>query len=263
MTPDPTLAAIVNADPRAARILERHQLDYCCGGGRSLEEACAARGIDPATVRAELDAEPEPQPADWATMDPDALVDHLEATHHRYLHDELPRLAALATKVADAHGDRHPELHDLRHAFAALRADLEPHLAKEEQVLFPMIRQLAEAAVAPSFHCGSLANPIGVMLLEHDRAGDLLAALRTITGDYRPPADGCRSYQELYRGLEALEADTHLHVHKENNVLFPAVLAMEAALDGSDGNVESPGSALSTTGPRSVVGRPGRSRALR
>jgi regulator of cell morphogenesis and NO signaling len=230
-----TLAAIVDANPDTARILERHHLDYCCGGQRTLEIACAERGLDPSTVRAELDATPIAADSEWTTMGPVELVDHVEATHHRYLHDELPRIAALTLKVVDVHGRRHPELHEVEATFTALRADLEPHLMKEERVLFPMIRELAGATTAPSFHCGSVGNPIRMMLLEHDRAGELLARLRAVTDDYRPPADGCASYRALYRALEELEADTHLHVHKENNVLFPAVLALEDALAPNPG----------------------------
>ena len=227
---DRTLAAIVLDDPAAARVLEGHRLDYCCGGQRTLADACAELDLDPALVLADLDAVDHASPADWASLGPAALVDHLEATHHRCLHDELPRLAVLVAKVAGVHGARHPELHEVQAAFTALRLDLEPHLMKEERILFPMVRELAAAAEAPTFHCGTLANPIRMMLLEHDRAGELLAALRGFTGDYEPPADGCASYEALYRGLAELEADTHLHVHKENNVLFPAVLALEAAL---------------------------------
>ena len=229
MTTSPTLAAIIDANPGTARILEHHQLDYCCGGQRTLDQACAERDLDPATVLAELDAVgPEAAP-DWSTMSPDALVDHIETTHHHYLHEELPRLAELTHKVLGVHGTRHPELHDVAITFTALRDDLEPHLIKEERVLFPMIHELATAATAPTFHCGSLANPIRMMLLEHDRAGELLAELRAITAGFEPPADACASYQALYRGLAEVEADTHLHVHKENNVLFPAVLALEDA----------------------------------
>jgi regulator of cell morphogenesis and NO signaling len=227
MSPSPTLASIVDADPAAARILERHQLDYCCGGQRTLDQACADRGIEANRVQAELDASPGGAPAEWADLDPAALVDHLESTHHRYLHDELPRVAALTRKVVGVHGDRHPELRAVASTFDELQAELEPHLRKEERVLFPMIRELTEAPVAPSFPCGLVESPIRVMLLEHDRAGELLAALRELSAGYQPPADACASYRALYRALEELEADTHLHVHKENNVLFPAVLELE------------------------------------
>ncbi len=233
-TPDRTLASLVDERPAAARVLERHQLDYCCGGRRTLAEACATAEVDPTEVLAELDAidpdDTDGVPAPWTAMEPTQLVDHLEATHHRSLHDELPRLAALVDKVVGVHGDRHPELVAVGATFTALRNDLEPHLAKEERILFPMIRELDAAASAPAFHCGSLTNPIRVMLMEHGQAGELLAELRRLTDGYAPPADACASYQALYRGLEELEADTHLHVHKENNVLFPAVVALEARL---------------------------------
>jgi regulator of cell morphogenesis and NO signaling len=225
---DPTLAELVTANPASARVLESFGLDYCCGGRRALSDASAEAGVDPSAVLdaiAAADAAPAPG---WAELGPAALVDHLEATHHAYLHAELPRLDALSAKVLGVHGARHQELVDVRTTFEALRDDLEPHLAKEERILFPMIRELAAAAEAPEFHCGSLQNPIRMMELEHDRAGDLLAALRSITGGYEPPADACASYQALYAGLAQLEADTHLHVHKENNLLFPAVVALEA-----------------------------------
>jgi regulator of cell morphogenesis and NO signaling len=233
--PSTTLADLVTAHPGLAPELERRSLDYCCGGRRSLADACAAAGLDPAEVLGALatagegsDDVPEP----WADMDPAQLVDHIEATHHAFLHDELPRLSALAVKVADVHGGRHPELVEVARTYEELRADLEPHLAREERVLFPLIRRLVAGTTGEPrvSHCGSIVNPIRVMLAEHDRAGELLQALRNLTGGYEPPTDGCRSYQALYAGLAELEADTHLHVHKENNVLFPAVLAWEARL---------------------------------
>jgi len=227
VTTDQTLAEVVNASGGSARILESFGLDYCCGGARRLDDACSEAHLDPTVVVDALaNLTPAPEP-DWTSMAPVELVDHLESVHHAYLHTELGRLDALAEKVTEVHGDRHPELHEVRATYQALRADLEPHLMKEERVLFPMIRELATAAAAPDFHCGSLQNPISVMLTEHDRAGELLATLRTQTDGYRTPADGCASYRAFYDGLAELEHDTHLHVHKENNVLFPAVIALE------------------------------------
>ena len=232
VTTDWTLAEVVNASAGSARVLESFGLDYCCGGARRLDDACSGVGVEPTVVLnalAHLEAGLEP---DWASMGPVELVDHLEAAHHAYLHTELPRLGALADKVTGVHGDRHPELHEVRVTFGALRADLEPHLMKEERVLFPMIRELAAASTPPVFHCGSLQNPISVMMTEHDRAGELLGTLRAQTDGYRTPADGCASYRAFYEGLAELEADTHLHVHKENNVLFPAIVVLEQR--GSD-----------------------------
>lgn len=230
---DTTLADVVTEHPQLARELEERGLDYCCHGRRTVAEASSAVGLDPGTVVDELVAATagEPGGADvpWATMGVVDLVDHVVATHHRYLWDELPRLTALVDKVAGVHGGRHPELADVARILAALRADIEPHLIKEERVLFPMIRELAEADRPTSFHCGSLTRPISVMLVEHDRVGDLLAELRTTTGGFAVPADGCASFQACYQGLADLEADTHLHVHKENNVLFPEVVRLEDA----------------------------------
>ena len=224
---DRTLAEVVNEEPGAARVLESFGLDYCCGGRQALGSACTQRGIDPGVVVDALAGMEPSAVVDWAAMGPVELVDHIDTTHHTYLHAELPRLDALAAKVAGVHGARHPELVEVRAVYETLRADLEPHLLKEERVLFPMIRELAMAGAAPAFHCGSIRNPIRVMLAEHDTAGELLTTLRSLTGGYVTPADGCASYRMLYAGLAELEADTHLHIHKENNVLFPAVIALE------------------------------------
>ena len=228
-TAERTLADLVTADPGAARVLERFGLDYCCGGRRTLTQACDESGVDPGEVLEVLAAVPPVDAPDWASMGPAELVDHLEATHHAYLHTEFDRLTALADKVASVHGARHPELGQVRDTYAALRDDLEPHLMKEERVLFPLIRDLtADADDRTAPHCGSLEDgPIRVMSMEHDRAGELLAELRRLTNGYEVPDDGCASYRALYEGLAELEADTHLHVHKENNVLFPAVIDLE------------------------------------
>jgi regulator of cell morphogenesis and NO signaling len=231
ITESVTLADIVTTHPSLARELERRDLDYCCGGGITLAAACSANGLDVETVIDELTAESSDSPGEpWATMGLVQLVDHLEATHHRYLWAELPRLSALFDKVLSVHGERHPELVAIDECYTTIRIDLEPHLTKEERVLFPMIRELATASTAPSFHCGSLQNPISAMLSEHDTVGDLLRQLRRLTDGYQPPADGCGSYEALFAGLEQLEADTHLHIHKENNLLFPTVVQVEQRL---------------------------------
>jgi regulator of cell morphogenesis and NO signaling len=203
---DHRLAEIVDLVPGAPRVLEWFDLDYCCGGQRPLGDACDLAGIDVATVIEALDG----------------LGDG-----HAYLHAELPRIEALADKVVGVHGARHPELAEVGRLCASLREDLEPHMAKEERVLFPMVRELASAVSPPSFHCGSVANPISMMMREHEQTGSILEALRSQTDGYHAPDDACASYRALYEALDALEADTHLHIHKENNVLFPAVLELE------------------------------------
>ena len=225
MTDVQTLLGQVVADnPAAARALDRLGLDYCCHGDRSLAAACAEAGLDPADVVAELDAFAVAGDRSWTELAPPALADHIVETHHRYLWDELPLLDALAEKVLGVHGERHPELTEVRSLVGEIRADLEPHLAKEEQVLFPAIHELAGGqGDLPS---GAVADPIREMLAEHDQAGDLLVALRKATADYAVPDDACASYRSLYERLDVLEADIHRHIHKENHTLFPAALRM-------------------------------------
>lgn len=215
-----SLGELVADRPARARVLERQGLDYCCHGDRSLADAAAAAGLDVAALAAELAAVEDTADADVDRLPPVELIDHILATHHEYLHDELPLLEALARKVRDVHGERHPELVLVARLVAAVRADLEPHLSKEERILFPAIRRVVEAGAEP----GAIDQPIRVMLWEHEAAGELLEELRAATAGFAVPDDGCASYRMLYERLDALEADTHRHIHLENNVLFPAVL---------------------------------------
>jgi regulator of cell morphogenesis and NO signaling len=223
--PSMTLGEIVTLRPSLAADLERRGLDYCCHGGRTLAEAARQAGLDASTVADELSAAHVGEPAaEWASLGPVELVDHIETVHHRYLWAELPRISALVDKIVTVHGERHPELAEVQRLFAELRADLEPHLTREERELFPMIRRLATTD-GPGSDTGALAAQIDALAAEHETVGDLLEALRRVTSGYTTPADGCASYSAGYRALADLEADTHLHVHKENNLLFPAVRA--------------------------------------
>ena len=223
---DRTLGELVAERPARARVLERFGLDYCCHGNRTLADAAAAAQLDPTTVADELLAIVDPSGAEVDALDPAALVDHILGTHHAYLHEELPLLVALASKVREVHGGRHPELERVAELVTEIRDDLDPHLAKEERVLFPAIH--AWLAGERSFPFGSISNPVRMMMLEHDRAGELLEELRVATDGYTVPLDGCTSYRLLYERLAHLEADTHRHVHLENNVLFPAVTPEDA-----------------------------------
>lgn len=220
---DCTLGDLVAERPARARVLERYGLDYCCHGDRTLAAAATAQDLDPEAVAGELAAVTDPSGADVDALEPVALVDHIVNTHHAYLHEELPLLVALADKVHGVHGARHPELERVAALVAEIRDDLEPHLAKEERVLFPAIRKWADGQ--REFAFGTLANPVRMMMLEHDRAGELLDELRTVTDGFIVPDDACTSYGLLFERLAALEVDTHRHVHLENNVLFPAVTA--------------------------------------
>ena len=225
---DMTMAEVVSLRPELAGPMTSLGLDFCCGGGRSLSDGCSAAGLGVDEVLAGFEAVSAQTEPDWANMTPTELVDHLESTHHKYLGEALPYLDGLVKKVAGVHGERHPELFPIADIFYRLRADLEPHLMKEERVLFPMIREMYASTEVPMFHCGTLQNPIRMMCAEHDTVGELLGQLSVLTSSYTPPDDACGSYMALYAGLAELEANTHLHVHKENNLLFPVVIAEEA-----------------------------------
>lgn len=249
--PAMTLGEIVTRYPSLAAALERRGLDYCCHGGRTLAEAATQAGLDPGGVATDLStAHIEEPPAEWATLGPLELVNHIEAVHHAYLWDELPRITALIDKIVAAHGDRHPELADVRQLYATLRAELEPHLADEEQRVFPMIRQFTARADRSPLDAETLAQ-MAALVTEHERVGDLLADLRRVTNHHAVPADGCATYTVCYGSLAALEEDTHLHVHKENNVLFPAIRTR--SWETADSNT-GPGGAGTSPGPAAGPG---------
>ena len=221
-----TLGDIVTLRPSLAADLERRGLDYCCHGDRTLAEAARDAGLNAHTIAEELSAAHNGEPAAaWASLGPVELVDHIEAVHHRYLWAELPRISALVDKIVTVHGDRHPELAEVQRLYNELRADFEPHLTLEEQELFPMIRQFAATTDHPESDNRALAAQIDVLAAEHETVGGLLEELNRVTSGYATPADGCASYAACYQALADLESDTHLHVHKENNLLFPALRA--------------------------------------
>ena len=173
-----------------------------------------------------------PSTQDWRRASLADLIANITATHHTFVRSECPRIQGLATKVVGVHGKNHPELQQVQELFAALSEELTVHLMKEEQILFPYILRMEESALAgepaPPAMFGTVMNPIGMMMREHDGAGDALRALRSATNDHTLPGDACISYRTLYQALQGFEADLHQHIHKENNILFPRAVAMEA-----------------------------------
>jgi regulator of cell morphogenesis and NO signaling len=231
ISPQATVGDIVAQRPLLAGVFERIGIDFCCGGKRSLADACAARKLDAATVVILLEAAAEQfasRPVvDAAAMSLTALADHIEHTHHAYLREELPLLVDKADRVAAKHGHRDERLPVVAETVRALAEEMFHHMEKEERVLFPLIREL-EAHGRAAGHCGSIANPIEQMEREHEGAGGALAVLRELTGGFAPDAESCNTHRALLAGLARLETDLHEHVHKENNVLFPRALAREA-----------------------------------
>ncbi|MFQ5451740.1 MAG: iron-sulfur cluster repair di-iron protein [Nitrospinaceae bacterium] len=223
----------VKQDMRRAALFEELGIDSCCGGYKSLEEACAEKGLDPEEILARLipgqkeEAPRQKEVTDWTEASLTDLVDHIEQTHHNYLKNVLPELTAAIEKVTGVHGKKHPELRNLQNAFTQLRNDLEPHMMKEEKVLFPMIRNLESGFGPGDSHCGGLHNPIRVMQMEHERANHLLQEIRELTDEYSLPEGGCGSYRAMLDKLKELDSDLQSHIHKENDILFPRAASME------------------------------------
>jgi regulator of cell morphogenesis and NO signaling len=221
--------------PAATRIFEKLGIDYCCGGGTSLSDACVKAGVTVDEVLDSLKTTERSGAAgaggEWQTASDTALIAHIVETHHEFTRDELVRLEALLAKVCGVHGQNHSELFHIQSQFQELRRDLEPHMLKEEQVLFPYIIQIEESidkkqpTPVPPF--GTVRNPVRMMMDEHDAAGEILRTMRKASSDYTTPPDGCISFQTLYRALIALEADLHQHIHLENNILFPRAAERE------------------------------------
>ena len=229
-----TVGDIVAGDFRTAAVFERFGIDFCCGGRRDFRDACRDAGAEPEAVQHALDAlPPVADRLDDVTSAPlEQLIEHIVETHHMYVRSALPAIAGYLKKLVDVHGARHPELAHVLAVFRDLRADFEQHLIKEEQVLFPYIRDLATTSrpcgVSRS-PFGTVENPIRMLEREHLEAGDEMRAIRELTHGYALPADGCRTYAVCMAELSCFERDLHRHVHLENNVLFPRAIQLESS----------------------------------
>ena len=233
--PNRTVREFTIEIPNAARVFEKLRLDYCCGGNKPLKEACNAAGLQVDEVL-QLLSQAEatgsvPESGNPQSLPLKELADYIVHKHHVFTRDELDRLTALLDKVCDAHSANHPELYAIRSEFQTLRADLEPHMLKEERILFPYIARLESAVVAkgpaPFAPFGTVQNPVAAMMREHDAAGEILKNIRRFSGDFATPDDACVSYKTLYSALAELEADLHQHIHLENNILFPRAVEIE------------------------------------
>ena len=223
-----TVGDIVAEDWRTAAVFEKFGIDFCCGGRRTVSEACRSAGADVTAVsQAVATLAHDGSDDDESRWPVERLVDHITNTHHAYVRDSAPRIATYLTKLVQVHGARHPELAEVRSRFDALAGELLQHMFKEERILFPYIREIAAGpGVAPS-PFGTVENPIRMMEREHEEAGALVQDIRTLTGDYTVPADGCATYRVCLEELAHFERDLHRHVHLENNVLFPKAVELE------------------------------------
>jgi regulator of cell morphogenesis and NO signaling len=228
---------IALSNPSATQILEDAGLDYCCGGGKSLHEACLHADVSPEEILKSLRENSKhvsPNEANWILAPLGDLTRHIRERHHRYVREAIARVQSLMDKVEAKHGKDHAEIADIRRLFTEVGREMIMHMQKEEQILFPYIDALEKAnsahgSVEPPFF-QTVRNPIHAMMKEHDAAGELVKQIRKASSEYAAPADACTSYRALYQDLREFEADLHQHVHLENNILFPRAVEMEAAV---------------------------------
>ena len=234
---DETIGQIAAKDLRKAQIFKKYGLDFCCGGKKTVKQACAEKGLDVTKIEQELqqaDKMPASRPLPYGDWSVDFLADYIVNTHHSYVRKNLPDIRIYAEKVKKVHGNYHPELIRIHQLVEEINAELTAHLVKEERVLFPYIKELVAAKnhVQPlhAAHFGTVQNPINMMEMEHEMVGNNLAEIRELSANYRLPEDACASYSLLYRMLDEFEEDLHLHIHLENNILFPKALDIEKLL---------------------------------
>ncbi len=216
------LGEIVAADYRTSAVFQSYGLDYCCKGNRSLSEACEASGIDADAVTSELNEVTQvvhSDGVDYANWPLDKLADLIEHRHHRYVEERIPLISAHLDKVCRVHGKQHPELAIVQEIFKSSAGDLAKHMKKEELVLFPLIRKMVKSGEPHSTH--PVSEPIRVMMQEHDVEGERFREIERLTNGYNPPADGCNTYRVTFALLKEFQDDLHLHVHLDNNILFP------------------------------------------
>jgi regulator of cell morphogenesis and NO signaling len=232
-----SVGEIAAETPAAVRVFEKHGIDFCCGGKRQLDDVCREKELSPDELLTEVEAASKGRDydsSDWTGASLRELIKHIIATHHEYLRMELPVLQSRLAKVADKHRENHPYVIQMKEVFENLKFELDGHLLKEERILFPYIEELEAAQTegrppsAPPF--GSVDNPVRMMMFEHDSAGVALGELRRLTQGYAVPEDACNTFRAALYELERMELDLHVHIHLENNILFPRAQQLERSL---------------------------------
>lgn len=239
ITTESNIGMIVADDYRSASVFERYGIDFCCNGNRSIKTASEEKNIAPETVvqalKDTLTTQGETAAIDYKSWPLDLLADYVEKKHHRYVATQIPVIQSFLTKIVNAHGAKHPELAEIKGLFDDSAEELSTHMEKEEQILFPFVRkmmtekQAGNKQIAAPF--GSVQNPIKMMMSEHDTEGERFRKIKELSNDYTAPQDGCNTYRAAFSTLQAFENDLHLHIHLENNILFPRAIQLEESLN--------------------------------
>ncbi|NLN31996.1 MAG: iron-sulfur cluster repair di-iron protein [Flavobacteriaceae bacterium] len=230
------IGEIVAEDFRTAAIFKKHGIDFCCKGGRTVEEACETKNLNPDEIFREINILPGDNNGsiDFKSWALDLLADYVEKTHHRYVEEKTPIIQAFLEKLCKVHGDRHPELFEIRELFDESAKDLAAHMKKEELILFPFIRNLVKMKLRgsdfefPPF--GTVENPVNMMKHEHTIEGERFRKIGETSNEFTPPSDACNTYRVTFAMLQDFENDLHKHIHLENNILFPNSISLENEL---------------------------------
>ena len=227
------IGEIVAEDFRTAAIFKKYGIDFCCKGGRTIEEACSPKSLDKDQIYSDIENLPKTDgnSIDFNSWPLDLLADYVEKTHHRYVEEKTPVLQQFLDKLCKVHGGAHPELFEIKELFDASAQDLGAHLKKEELMLFPFIKNMVKAKIdgsaIPQPPFGTVENPVNMMKHEHTVEGERLRQIAELTNEYTPPADACNTYKVTFAMLQDFENDLHKHIHLENNILFPKSIELE------------------------------------
>ena len=232
-----TIGEYVAKDFRTAVVFSKYGIDFCCKGNITIEEACSKKGLDFKEIETKINQLLETKSEnyiDFKSWPSDLLVDYIEKTHHRYVEEKTPILLAFLNKLCKVHGNTHPELFLINELFIGCAGELAQHMKKEELILFPFIKQMANAIhtnqVLEQPHFGTVGNPIAMMKHEHENEGERFVKMADLTNNYTPPSDACNTYKVTFSMLQEFEQDLHKHIHLENNILFIKAIEMEEKL---------------------------------
>lgn len=232
-TQNKTVAELVTENIKTAHIFKKHGIDFCCGGGVTIEKACKKNNVDIAQLEKELDAvnNEHSYETDYDNWNLSFLIDHIQYIHHKYVEENIPLLIQYANRVAKVHGHHYTEVVEINKLFTEVANELTTHMKKEELILFPFVKKLvvadAEGRNIEKPHFGTINNPIAMMEDEHENAGDLFKTIAKLSNNYTPPEGACNTFRALYAKLEEFEQDLHQHIHLENNILFPKAIKLE------------------------------------
>jgi regulator of cell morphogenesis and NO signaling len=228
------IGELVAKDYRTASVFKKYSIDFCCQGNRTIQEACDKKNIDSKKVLEDLDTLVQTKSeatTDYQSWPLDLLADYIEKKHHRYVQDKTLEIQPYLDKICRVHGEHHPELFEIKNEFNTSAGELAAHMKKEELILFPFIRKMVkvkqENSNVEAANFGTVKNPIQMMMDEHTVEGNRFRRIEELSNNYTPPQDACNTYRVSFALLKEFEQDLHLHIHLENNILFPKAVEIE------------------------------------